>query len=169
MMPSRTPRVPSIGFCSCHDRAAVNSSRDISSSSPRASRGDELLDVGQELVQRGIEQADRDRQPVHRREDLLEVAALQLEQLGQRLGFLLGRVGEDHALHDRQPSPRNMCSVRHRPMPSAPYSRARAASGPLSALARTPSRAAADLVGPTEDDGELGRRLGRRRAPARRA
>ncbi len=37
-------------------------------------------------------------------------------------------------------SPRNMCSVRHSPIPSAPYSRARAASGPLSALARTPMR-----------------------------
>ncbi len=37
-------------------------------------------------------------------------------------------------------SPRNMCSVRHSPMPSAPRRRALAASGPLSALARTPSR-----------------------------
>ncbi len=40
-------------------------------------------------------------------------------------------------------SARNMCSVRHRPMPSAPMRRPLAASGPLSALARTwrwPSR-----------------------------
>ena len=35
-------------------------------------------------------------------------------------------------------SARNMCSVRHRPIPSAPCRRALAASGPLSALARTP-------------------------------
>ena len=53
-------------------------------------------------------------------------------------------------------SPRNMCSVRHRPMPSAPNSRARAASGPLSALARTPSSITPDLVGPPEHQGELG-------------
>ena len=31
-----------------------------------------------------------------------------------------------------------MCSVRHRPMPSAPSSRALVASSPVSALARTP-------------------------------
>src|SRR6201999_1399015 len=35
-------------------------------------------------------------------------------------------------------SPRNMCSVRTRPTPPAPNRRARAQSGPLSALARTP-------------------------------
>ncbi len=34
----------------------------------------------------------------------------------------------------------NMCSVRHRPMPSAPSSRARRASSGVSALARTPRR-----------------------------
>jgi hypothetical protein len=34
----------------------------------------------------------------------------------------------------------NMCSVRHSPMPSAPSSRALAASSGVSALARTPSR-----------------------------
>ena len=37
----------------------------------------------------------------------------------------------------RRSSPRNMCSVRHRPMPSAPSERALAASSPVSALART--------------------------------
>ena len=42
----------------------------------------------------------------------------------------------------------NMCSVRHRPMPSAPNSRARRASSGVSALARTPERA--QLVAPAE-------------------
>ena len=37
-------------------------------------------------------------------------------------------------------SPRNMCSVRHSPMPWAPRRRARAASSAVSALARTSSR-----------------------------
>ena len=37
-------------------------------------------------------------------------------------------------------SPRNMCSVRHRPIPSAPLSIATPASTPVSALARMPSR-----------------------------
>ncbi len=39
----------------------------------------------------------------------------------------------------RRSSPRNMCSVRHRPIPSAPSLRALAASSPVSALARTAS------------------------------
>ena len=39
-------------------------------------------------------------------------------------------------------SPRNMCSVRHSPMPCAPNRRARAASSGVSALARTRSRRA---------------------------
>ena len=37
-------------------------------------------------------------------------------------------------------SPRNMCSVRKSPIPLAPIRRARAASGPVSAFARTPIR-----------------------------
>ena len=37
-------------------------------------------------------------------------------------------------------SPRNMCSVRHSPMPWAPSERARAASSAVSAFARTASR-----------------------------
>ena len=39
-------------------------------------------------------------------------------------------------------SARNMCSVRQSPIPSAPCRRALAASGPVSALARTPRRPA---------------------------
>ena len=42
-------------------------------------------------------------------------------------------------MSDRR-SPRNMCSVRHRPMPCAPSRRARSASSAVSALARTASR-----------------------------
>ncbi len=54
-------------------------------------------------------------------------------------------VGEDHLAHRRRCARRskNMCSVRQRPMPSAPKAsaRSRACSG-VSALARTPSRRA---------------------------
>ena len=42
----------------------------------------------------------------------------------------------------RRSSPKNMCSVRQRPMPWAPNSRARRASSGVSAFARTPSRRA---------------------------
>ena len=43
-----------------------------------------LLEVGQELVQRRVEQADDDRQAVHRLEDALEVALLEHLELGHR-------------------------------------------------------------------------------------
>jgi hypothetical protein len=47
-----------------------------------------------------------------------------------------GRFGQDHLLHDRQPlCCMNMCSVRHRPMPVAPSSRALRASSGVSAFA----------------------------------
>ena len=52
----------------------------------------------------------------------------------------------------RSPS-KNMCSVRHRPMPSAPSSRALAASWGVSALVRTFRRRI--LVGPAHDAAEL--------------
>ena len=51
-------------------------------------------------------------------------------------------------------SPRNMCSVRHSPMPWAPNRRARAASSGVSALARTPSRRA--CVGVLHEPGDRG-------------
>ena len=53
----------------------------------RASRATSAISssvVGQELVQRRVEQADRDRQAVHRAEDALEVVALHRQDLRQR-------------------------------------------------------------------------------------
>src|SRR4029077_10000437 len=71
-----------------------------------------------------------------------------------------------------------MCSVRHRPMPSAPNCRALAASGPLSAFARTASlplrilsaqlnTTANSRVGPAQPHADL--RRGHARAPVRLA
>ena len=53
----------------------------------------------QELVQRRIEQADRDRQAAHDREQLDEVLALHRQQLGQRRAAARLVVGEDHLAH----------------------------------------------------------------------
>ena len=64
-----------------------------------------LVGVRQELVQRRIQQADRDGQAVHGLEDAHEVSALKRQKLGQRTGALLGAGGEDHLLH-RQDSRR---------------------------------------------------------------
>jgi hypothetical protein len=58
---------------------------------------------------------------VHALEDAVEVLALQRQQLVERLSPIGFVVGEDHALHDRDPPlAEEMCSVRHNPMPRAP-------------------------------------------------
>ncbi len=62
----------------------------------------ELVDVGEELVERRVEQAHGDRQPVHLGEDLDEVLVLDLAQLVERFGLLVLGAGQDHATHDRQ-------------------------------------------------------------------
>ena len=112
-----------------------------------------------ELVDRRVQQPDGDWQPAHRAEDLDEVPSLKLAEPLQCSGEVPARATlEARILAPRasrrasspamnisrtsssRSEPKNMCSVRHRPMPSAPSSRARAASSPVSALARTPSR-----------------------------
>ena len=133
----RQPRWPSIGLARATARRGA--------SRPPASRPVRLaisflglVVVRQEFVQRRIEQANRDRQALHRGEDADEVFALERQQLGQAPSCdlrplsarIISRIGEM-----RSPS-KNMCSVRHRPMPSAPNSRARLASAGVSALVR---------------------------------
>jgi hypothetical protein len=57
------------------------------------------------------------------------------------------RLGEDHLAHRVMRSPsKNMCSVRHRPMPSAPKSRARLRVGRRVGVGPHAERAV--LVGP---------------------
>ena len=95
-MPSRTPRRPSIGFCSCSRCTASSSLLLACSSTVAALVVERDLDrqlgvVGQELVQRRVDQPDRHRQPVHRLEDLDEVLALQRQQLGERRLLLVAR------------------------------------------------------------------------------
>ena len=97
--PRRTPRRPSIGFCSCIRRTAVSSTPSWPGSSPvrlgdRHLRG-QLLQRRQELVQRRVDEPDGHRQPVHRRQDLDEVGALQRQQGGQGGVALVVVVGQD--------------------------------------------------------------------------
>ena len=64
----------------------------------------QLFPLGQELVQRRIDRANRHWIAVHRLEHTVEVVALQRQQLVERLapiGFVLG---ENHPLHDRDAS-----------------------------------------------------------------
>ena len=63
---------------------------------------DQAFEVGKELVQRRVEEADGDGQGVHRGEDALEVRLLGGLQGGQGGALLGGVVGEDEAAHQRQ-------------------------------------------------------------------
>lgn len=97
----------------------------------------ELARIIQELMKWRIEQANDHIATGHGLEHRQEVLGLDLEQVGQGL-LLYGLViGQDKALDDVLAVARNICSVRHRPMASAPNSSASAASSGLSALTRT--------------------------------
>ena len=81
-----------------------------SSASPSSDAGDALGDdtledlvvVGHELVQRRVDQADDDRQAIHRLKEARKVGPLEGQQLVQSRGAALGGLGEDHALYDGQ-------------------------------------------------------------------
>jgi hypothetical protein len=112
--------------------------------------GDLLLGLGQELVQRRVEQADGDRQAGHDLEQFDEVGALHRQQLGERraaAGFSSSARIISRMATMRSPS-KNMCSVRQRPMPSAPNERAMRVGRRLGIGAHLH---AADLVGPFHD------------------
>ena len=92
-------------------------------------------------MQRRVEQPDRHRQPGHRLEDPLEVGLLHGQQpLERRAALLLVAARIISCTTGSRSGAMNMCSVRQRPMPSAPNSRAFAASSGVSAFARTRSR-----------------------------
>ena len=97
----------------------------LSSSTVMSSSLGQLRDVlflgGQELVQRGIQEADGHRAALHGLVHGLEVALLIGQDLGQSLLAVLDVLATiiSRMALMRSPS-KNMCSVRHRPMPSAP-------------------------------------------------
>jgi hypothetical protein len=59
----------------------------------------EISTIGQELVQRRIQQSDRDRQTVHLGEQLDEVSALQRHQGVECEPALICAIGQDHPLN----------------------------------------------------------------------
>ena len=63
---------------------------------------EQLLDVGEELVQRRVEQAHRDGESVHRFEDADEVGPLQVLERPECSGFFGLVRREDEPLHDWQ-------------------------------------------------------------------
>ena len=122
----------------------------------------QLLGGGQELVQGRVEQAHRDRQPVHGGEDGDEVLALDEAQLLERLGLLGRRVGQDHAAHDGQA----VLAEEHvlgAAQPDALGTELARVGGVVAGVGVGPDGevALADVVGPRQDGVEGGRGLGR--------
>ena len=156
MIPRRQPRVPSIGLASRQCCAAGEQPAPLVVELDRAPAHQQLLDVGEELVQRRVEQADGDGQAVHRLEDALEVGALELLELVERGLLLGGVVGEDEPLHERQPvAEEHVLGAAQADALGAELARHLARRAGRSALVRT--REAAELVGPPEDDVERAR------------
>ena len=94
---------------------------------------------GHELVQRGIQEADGDGAALHGLVDALKVALLHRAAAWPEPSRAAPRCRStiiSRMAVMRSPS-KNMCSVRHRPMPCAPNLRACAASWGVSALVRT--------------------------------
>ena len=140
-MPSRQPRWPSIGLASL---SACVRSRTFSIGDAQLRRGllHRLLVVGQELVQRRIEQADRHRPPAHLAEDARRSprAASAGSSRAPPAAPRASRRGSSRAPR-RCASPRRTCARcgRGRSPPRRRAARSRASFG-VSALARTPRR-----------------------------
>ena len=84
----------------------------------------QLFPLRQEFMQRRIECSDRDRQPVHRLEEAVKILALEGQELA-RAALRSAAAFSVSAMiicctYGSRSFAKNMCSVRHSPMPSAP-------------------------------------------------
>ena len=126
-----------------------------------------LLLARQELVQRRVEQADRDRQPGHRLEDPLEVGLLERQQPVERGAALRLGLGQDHLLHDRQPlvAEEHVLGAAEADALGAELARAGGVLGVVGVRAHVEAPL---VVGPAEDRLEVLVELAARRAARRR-
>ena len=126
-----------------------------------------LLERRQELVERRVEQADRDRQPRHRLEDRLEVGLLEREEPVERVAAALLVAREDHLLHDGQPlvAEEHVLGAAEADALRAELARLRGVLGVVGVRAHLE---APRLVGPLEKRLEVLVDVGRRRAAPRR-
>ena len=158
-MPSRQPRWPSMGLDSW---SSATRPRTCASVRPvaRASSAMPGLVVRQELVQRRVDGPDGDRPRRHGREEARRSrpAAAAAAWPAPRAGPRWSRPRSSRASAPIFPSPKNMCSVRHRPMPSraegdgggglvglvgvGPHARAAGRRRPSRAAWRSPGRPA---------------------------
>ncbi len=111
-------------------------------------------------MQRRVEQPHRDRQAVHRFEDLDEVGLLHDAQLLERCRFVLVRPGQDHPANDRQAvlAEEHVLGTAQADALGTEPTGVRGV-GPVVGVGTHGELALADLVGPSEQLVELGRRL----------
>ncbi len=76
----------------------------------------------QKFMQWRVDQTNNDRMPIHGLEQAFEIGALVGNSSSNAFGAFLRCFGKDHALHDgaERTCSKNICSVRHRPIPWAP-------------------------------------------------
>ena len=139
---SRTPRSPSIGFCSCSRRTASSSLRSFSVawSPARATFTDMSVRSGRNSCSGG----SISRMVTGSPSIASRISTKSPRCSGSSASSAACRPASSSARMRSSTSwrrsPRNMCSVRTRPTPPAPKRRARAQSSPVSALANTPRR-----------------------------
>ena len=110
-------------------------------------------------MERRVDEPDDDRQALHGPQDSLEVGALKREQLGQETLPLLGRLAQDHRLHDGE------ALLLHEHVLGPAEADALGAKlprlhGVVGVVAVGPDLEPADPIGPAEQSLEVGRRLG---------
>ena len=142
--PSRTPRSPIIGLTSCSRSSAASSFRSRSSGARPAALVADIRVATSAGSERNSCKGGSSRRIVTGRPSIASKTPMKSARCrGSSAASAAVRSGTVSARTSRSTnprrSPRNMCSVRHRPMPCAPYRRARAASSGVSALASTPS------------------------------
>ncbi len=159
MMPSRHPRVPEHRVRLPPQLRRLQQLLFDGGESTGRLLDEQLFVVREELVQWRVEETHRDGETVHRLEDADEVGLLLRPQLFQRAVFVVGRVGEDHALHDRKPvAEEHVLGAAETDAFGAELARLGRVLGKIRVRADLHR---AELVGPTEDDPEGTRRLGR--------
>ena len=140
MMPRRHPRVPSIGLASRQSCAALSRRRSSGSRLPRASRTSSSSTSGRNSCNGGSSRRMVTGRPSIASKMPSKSARCSFSSSASASSSSTGPSARMNRCTSGNRSPRNMCSVRHSPIPSAPNRRATCASCGRSALVRTLSR-----------------------------
>jgi len=145
--PNRTPRNPNIGFASCNRCTAVSNFTSVSTSAPEVDRSAANATFTDRVVRSGRNSCNGGSSNLivtGRPSISCRISTKSFRCNGNNAANAASRCSAvsarmSRSINDRR-SPRNMCSVRHNPIPCAPSFRARFASSGVSAFARTPNR-----------------------------